>query len=157
MLPLASPVVFLPLTQGKVSVIDFADLEKVGRVKWCAHRDGHVFYAVRKCGGRMKSLHREILKVSGRVDHKDGDGLNNTSANLRTCTAKQNRMNQHSVIGRSSFKGVHLHRGKWTARIQIDGKRKHLGYFPSEQEAAVAYDIAAKHRFGEFAKLNFNP
>ena len=36
----------------------------------------------------------------------------------------------------------------------IDGKRKHLGYFSTEIEAAEAYNIKAVEIFGPFAKLN---
>ena len=39
-------------------------------------------------------------------------------------------------------------------RIQVHGKRKSLGYFNIEEEAARIYNQAAKQYFGEFAKLN---
>jgi hypothetical protein len=32
----------------------------------------------------------------------------------------------------------------------------HIGYYHTEHEGAVAYDCAAIHHFGEFAKTNFN-
>lgn len=41
------PVVFIPLTQGKVAVIDFDDFEKVRGVKWYALKGGRRIYAVR--------------------------------------------------------------------------------------------------------------
>ena len=46
-------------------------------------------------------------------------------------------------------------RGKWISSIQINGKTRHLGRFDDEQEAARAYDVAAKELHGEFARLNF--
>ena len=36
-----------------------------------------------------------------------------------------------------------------------NGKRKNLGYFLNESEAAQAYDNAARELFGDFAALNF--
>ena len=46
-------------------------------------------------------------------------------------------------------------RKKWRAAISYNGIYKHLGYFESEEEAARAYDAAAKIYHGEFATLNF--
>ncbi len=57
----------------------------------------------------------------------------------------------------SQYKGVTLHKpnGKWKAYIDIDGRKQHLGYFIKETDAAKAYDKAAKHCFGEYARFNF--
>lgn len=43
----------------------------------------------------------------------------------------------------------------WSAAITTNGTRVFLGSFASENEAARAYDVAAKHYHGEFAALNF--
>ena len=69
-------------------------------------------------------------------------------------------MNKTKQIGRktsSQYKGVTLEKksGKWIAQIRIDGKRKYLGIFTSEEEAAMAYDLKAEEAHGEFAVLNF--
>ena len=58
----------------------------------------------------------------------------------------------------SQFKGVSWHgqNDSWRASIHVDGKTHYLGSFHSEVEAAVAYDCAARERFGpEHAWLNF--
>jgi hypothetical protein len=44
---------------------------------------------------------------------------------------------------------------KWLARIKYDGKDRHLGYFEDKEEAARAYDKAARARHGDEAQLNF--
>ena len=52
--------------------------------------------------------------------------------------------------GASAYRGVYFHkaRKKYCARIRIAGKRMHLGCWDSEQDAARAYDAAARARFG---------
>jgi hypothetical protein len=45
---------------------------------------------------------------------------------------------------------------KWRARIKVNGKEHSLGYYVSEEDAAQAYDDAASHYFGEYARPNFS-
>jgi len=53
--------------------------------------------------------------------------------------------------------GVSWHKRarKWVAKIMVDGKVQNLGYFTSEEEAARAYDDAARARDGAGAAVNF--
>ena len=93
------------------------------------------------------------------LDHKDGNPLNNRLSNLREASSADNQANQKKQSKQTSsfYKGVYLFKrdNKWMAYINREGKRYHLGYFNSQEEAAVAYDKKAKDLFGEFAKLNF--
>jgi hypothetical protein len=92
------------------------------------------------------------------VDHKDGNGLNNQRSNLRLATHAQNSSNRrgHSKYG---FKGVsENHRGiasPYKAAIRIGGSLIHLGCFKTTEEAARAYDAAARKAHGSYAFLNF--
>lgn len=96
------------------------------------------------------------------LDHIDGDPLNNDISNIRETTTSQNGMNRkknnsyNSKTTSSIYKGVswHRQRNKWWVRIQINGKRKSIGLFTSETDAARAYDDAANELFGEFARMN---
>lgn len=91
------------------------------------------------------------------IDHINGDKLDNRIENLRACTRFQNNRNRRANVNSTSkYKGVSWHSGhkRWSANISIEGKFKHLGYFPSEYEAARAYDQAALPIHKEFTKLN---
>jgi hypothetical protein len=91
------------------------------------------------------------------VDHKDRYKLNDKINNLRAASKSQNCKNKSSLSGSTSkYLGVHFYKAskKWRAMIYISGKNKLLGTFLKEDEAALAYNEAAKIHFKEFANLN---
>lgn len=155
----------IPLTRGMFALVDDSDFEEVSQFRWQAHRSRRGFYAAhteaRVNGTRRRILmHRLLLGVkSGDTDHRDGNGLNNQRDNLRVATHRQNlQAFQHKRAGTSSrFRGVSWHPAnrKWRALIGLPGKVKHLGMFTHEEDAARAYDAAARQFFGEFASPNF--
>lgn len=161
----------ITLTRDKVALVDDEDYEWLSQWKWCAYKPlrSKTFYAVRgsRINGksRLVPMHRAILNPDPKVkvDHRNGDGLDNRRDNLRVCTNAQNGMNKRfcgkRAIGHSKYKGVAKSTGAptWRAYIRPGGRQIHLGTFVSEEDAARAYDAAAKVHFGEFACPNFNP
>lgn len=145
-------------------MVDDADFGAVSQFKWHAQKAGRGFTAVRsvrKPDGKwtLQSLHNFLLPGVPRVDHRDGNRLNDQRGNLRPATRRQNGQGfRRKALGTTSkFRGVNWCRRelKWLARIRIDGRLKFLGYFNSEEDAARVYDAAARKYFGEFASPNF--
>jgi hypothetical protein len=110
--------------------------------------------------GKHLSIHRLVALAflsleEGRdyVDHIDNDKTNNSINNLRWCSKKENGYNQTlSKKNKSGVKGVHFskQRQKWHARITIDGKIIHIGYYKTLDEARTARQEKANEVFGVF-------
>lgn len=104
-------------------------------------------------------MHRMILALKKNdgihVDHINHDRLDNTRESLRTCTLAENNRN---IKGRgkriSKYKGVAPNKKNWMAQITFERKVRHLGTFPTQEDAARAYNKAALELHGEFAYLN---
>ncbi len=159
-----SEVAEIRLSNGMVALVDGEDADALRGYKWAASKRRHRCYAVRSWveNGKDRSvtMHRQIMQppTGLQVDHINGDGLDNRRCNLRLSTASQNQMNRDFSRGISRFKGVWHKAGRrsrpWAAYIAKDGKRYFLGAFSTEEEAAMAYDDAARRLFGEFARTN---
>jgi hypothetical protein len=155
----------ISLTQGFVALVDDADFDRVSAFKWSATKTKSGTYAVRKVrtsSGRTTSqlLHRFIMSVNHPkidVDHEDHNGLNCQRSNLRPCVRGENNGNQTKTRGASQFKGVSWDSSRmlWRTFITVHNTSKFLGRFHDERDAALAYDVAARAAFGEFALCNF--
>ena len=153
----------IPLTRGKVALVDDEDFEQLFQFQWYADLIRGRWYVMRIAGlrGRKRRIymHRDILGIplGVEVDHKDGNGLNNQRYNLRPATHAQNLQNRGKPSSNTSgYKGVSWFKrdGKWRACIGVDGRVIHLGYYDTAEEAARAYNEAAPKYHGKFAKLN---
>lgn len=157
------PIRQIVLSRGLCTMVDAADYGTASAFNWSASKGDHCWYAVRQSrkdeGKGIVLLHRFLTNANNGVyvDHRNRDGLNNLRSNLRLCTNQQNCRNTRPRPGTSKFKGVSLdrRRGDWSAQVHVNGRKKHLGFFKSEEDAARAYDRAAAQHFGDFAYLNF--
>jgi len=157
----------IQLTQGQVTALDDVDADQAA-FRWHTWKgkNNKTFYAKRnvpKPDGRQTTLllHQVIAErmgIEGPPDHIDFNGLNNRRSNLRQANASQQGAHRGVRTNNTSgFKGVSWNKGKnkWHAKIMVNGKNWHLGYFDNPIEAAKAYDLAALQYQGEFAVLNF--
>lgn len=152
--------IFLPMNNGQSVVIDADDLALVSGYKWRVYEFGRgLWYAQSYRSGKTLYMHRMLMAAEPgqKVDHRDGDGLNNRRANLRIASHGQNMANTRLIRSnnKTGFKGItyRAETGRWIG--QIAGT--YLGTFGSAEDAARAYDAAAIEMFGEFAQINFPP
>jgi hypothetical protein len=154
------------LSNGQITLVDDQDYDYLNKYNWSFHKQDYTTYAYRgkKINGKYCAImmHIEIalrhgIKPGPLIDHKDGNGLNNQSNNLRRATKGQNSANSYIPKGISGYKGVswNCHRQKWDARIKYKKISTFLGYYDDLIEAALAYDSAARYLYKEFAKTNF--
>lgn len=151
----------ISLSKGCVSLVDDEDYGRVSAYTWSTSTTVQKRnYAHSLINGKFIKLHRFILDAvpSTFVDHINGDTLDNRRQNLRLCTKTENNRNcVRKRTSESGYKGVHLSKrdGRWAAKTCVNRVRKHIGYFKTVEDAARAYDAAAKAFHGDFAKLNF--
>jgi hypothetical protein len=132
--------------------VNDTDLERVMQFRWTLSSNGYAIRAIRNGDHGCRHMHRFILGLTkgqeGRVDHRDGDPLNNTRANLRLGDASGNGQNR-SAQWRPKFgyRGTYRNaRGRWTAYATLNRRRRALGSFSREVDAAlVAASFRANH------------
>lgn len=154
--------VFTDLTRAFVGLLSVEDRHHFDGKSWNAHRSKTGGWSV--TGNYAKKLHREILNLTDPkivVDHINGNTFDNRRSNLRPCNHTDNVKNQRLRRAKKStsrFKGVTFNRGSlinpWLAQINADCKHYSLGCFPTEEDAAHAYDEAAIRLHGPFARTN---
>jgi len=153
----------LKLTTGEVTFVDDEDYEDaISSGPWLCSDGKAIRFIERDVNGKsvVEYLHRRILPpIPGyEVDHKDGNGLNNTRKNLRYLTHSQNIHNRDKQKNNTTgYIGVRysISAQGYQSSTQIDGKRTYHGTFKTAIEAAVARDEFVKKHLPGIAKLNF--
>lgn len=152
----------IPLTRGFVAIVDAADFARAMEFVWVARPNGRLdrpgtlkWYA--SCP-KIGLLHRWLMDApkSLQVDHINGDSLDCRRANMRLCTVSENMRNRpRPASWGPGFKGVKKYKGRYRAVIGFESRQVRLGSYATPEEAAAAYDEAARRLHGEFARLNF--
>jgi len=121
--------------------------------EWMTRSDKPDHYGYPSIGidGKMVKVHRLVLlafigESELQVDHKNQVKTDNRLCNLHYVTHQENSLNVDRIY---NSKGYYLHKpsNKWIAKININGKSKHLGYFDKEENARNAYE-QAKRTYG---------
>ena len=133
---------------------------KAGAVAGCEHTDqnGKKYWQISIDGKQYKAHRLAWLVTHGgfppeQIDHIDGNGLNNRLENLRAVSNAENQRNARKRADNTSgVSGVVWRKDhqKWQAKIQVNRKLTHLGYFTDKSEAIAARKAAE-------AKYNFHP
>lgn len=101
--------------------------------------------------GITKTIHRLVAETFipnpnnlSDVNHKDGNKQNNWVDNLEWCDRSENLIHFRGLGG--NYKGgvYETNCGKWYGQIYIDGKNRHLGTFPTKEDAQMAVQAAKK-------------
>jgi len=165
----------IPLTQGKIAIVDDEDYEWLMQWKWGARHDAWNCYASRTAypngrngtEGRNHSnitvnMHREIMGCKPKdgiiVDHINRNCLDNRKVNLRIAAPSINGYNCRMHRDNSSgYRGVFWHKKsrKWMAQFLYHGEHIYCGSFNNLLDAVFAYDCAIIKYRGEDAILNF--
>ena len=139
---------------GEVSARVASGKRKTGPIG-TTNTNGYLVVIIR---GRQYRLHRLAWFLTHgtwpkEIDHINGNKADNRLANLRECTRSQNQANRNGMMSTNSsgFRGVSRSGRRWQAFVA----KKPLGRFPTAEQAAMAYNLAAFRKWGRFAQLNF--
>lgn len=153
----------------KSAIVDDEDYQHLTQWTWrTAGRNYEYAYRYTHTGssknGTRKQIsipmHREIMKPpkDKQIDHINGNKLDNRKENLRLATNSQNHQNIGiTAKNTSGYKGVRqvYKNTKWrNPKWRAECNGKYIGDFSTREEAARAYNEAAKQHHGEFARLN---
>ena len=115
--------------------------------------NGHYFYVHRFLWAYVNGP----IPDGYELDHINGDRGDNRVANLRLCTAKQNKQNMHGAPKNKKSGGAlgatwNARHQKWKTQIGLNGKSIYLGYYDTAEEAHTVY-MTAKRKLHEFNTL----
>lgn len=146
--------------KGEEFYFDLEDYDLIRDYCWSINKNGYVV-SIDKDTRKTILLHRIVINCQDNLmpDHIHGKGTryDNRKSNLRIATKQQNGMN--AALSKNNTSGVtgviwHKRDNVWQARIKVNYKYIHLGYFNSFEDAVKARKEAEEKYFGEFSYDN---
>lgn len=153
----------IQLKPNGVALVDDNDFEMLKNRKWYLSKLGYAIGG--SASNRVKSfikMHRLIMGATNpknKIDHIDGNRLNNQKNNLRFATIAQNTHNSKKRINTINiYKGTQFIKklNLWQARCRMNGSDYYLGLYKTEISAAYAYNKKAIE-LSEFSQVNNLP
>lgn len=147
-------------SKGEEFLFDLEDYNKIKDYCWSKNKKGYIIST--NCETRKTILfHRIITDCPDGLlpDHIHGKDTryDNRKSNLRICTKQENCMNSALYENNTSgVTGVTWHKRDmvWQARIKVNYKYIHLGYFDNFEDAVKARKDAEEKYFGEYSYDN---
>ena len=141
---------------------DARDATRLVGYSWYIAANGYVVSRKRFGPAPREIIYMHRLVLGARrgfvSDHKNRNKLDNRRSNLRHCSPGANVANTPKRLARYKYRGVIFAKDKknypWMAKINWRGKGYHLGYFKTEKEAALRYNLEAKRRYGKHTFFN---
>jgi len=103
--------------------------------------------------GKMDHVHVVFTDAGRRAQSERGFSEEHRKALSISCRGRKYPNRRRPGIiqkqDKMRYKGVSLFKGKWVARITIEGKVKMVGVRSDDRQAAVLYDNAAEKLFGK--------
>lgn len=143
---------------NKPFYFDLEDYDKISEFCWYQSDSGYILATLKKIDGKQKRvrLHNLLMGEFG-IDHRNNNKADNRKSNLRKATIEQNAMNRAIRHDNSSgYTGVYWNkqRNKWMAKIIVNKKQIHLGFFDAFEDAVRVRKEAEEKYFGEFSYDN---
>lgn len=144
-------------------LIDEQDKDLLTLYSYSPHSEGYMGRNLPRPERGTALLHRDIMeRMMGRpllttelVDHENRDKNDNRRSNLRLVSHNQNHMNSKQYANnKSGVTGVSWDEGrsKWTAYIQVEGRRVSLGRYDEFEDAVEARKRGEEEHYGEHAR-----
>jgi hypothetical protein len=136
-------------------LIDDEDFDRVNKYVWEYEVESKRVFS--KVGNKLTFLERYLLELHSHDGKFPVIFINNNRLDFQKINLRANKTEQKAVpFGNNKYRGVSLNKRlrKFQAYIKRHGKLITLGYFESEEVAAVAYNLKAIELKGDQAILN---
>lgn len=157
------PMKSIPLSgrkgAGKFALVSDVDFAALSQFKWYLGTGGYAIRTFRSASGKEGSLamHRQVAGCDHGLDAvpRNGDRLDCRRSNLRIGSRSEtlhHATRPYATNRTSGLLGCHKSKGRFRARISVNGVRVSLGLYATAAEAKAAYDAANVRAYGTIPK-----